>query len=138
MNKTQAKAQIEGEAGSSPEVVLKSNGIPPLEKQMSPNSVEAEKLLTLRGTQFTEGRVNPSRLHSDHNNDGHFKHPIMLGASGSPVYISAADRGPEHVPPAQPPTCFPPLAELLQVCAAPAPTRPLWGSNSSSLLSGTS
>lgn len=30
MNKTQAKAQIEGEADSSPEVVLKPNGPPPL------------------------------------------------------------------------------------------------------------
>ena len=57
INKTQAKSKIEGEAGSSLEVVLKPNGPPLLKKHMSPRSVEAKKLLTLKGTQFTESRA---------------------------------------------------------------------------------
>lgn len=113
-------------------------GPPPLERHMSPSFVEAGKLLTLRGTQFTESRVNPSHLHSDHNNDGCFQHLIMLGIPGSPVYISVADSWPEHIPPAQPPTYTLPIPHLLQVCAAPAPASPVWVSNSSPLSRGTS
>lgn len=115
--------------------VLKPNGPPLLEKQISPNPVESGRLLTVRGTKLTETRVKtlhvPPLLTMET--------PIMLGTTGS-LYTSvqqtvALSTSLLHNPPSAPlpsPSC--------SGCAAgcSGSFQLVWFANSSPLHRGTS